>query len=59
MNNDINDAVVKSAIMALEAYGDAEWPNGVPLTPEEKADIIRANEKSWARRVQNTNQETQ
>ena len=46
------DLIVRSAIMALEAYGDCQYNDtGKQLTNNEKADIIRANENSWTKRV--------
>jgi hypothetical protein len=49
---EINKLIVRSAEMALEAYGGAYYPDtNQPLAPEDKADIIRANADSWARRV--------
>jgi hypothetical protein len=50
--SEINDLIVRSAKMALRAYGGAYYKDtGQPLTPEDKADIITANSDSWARRV--------
>ena len=38
--------------MALEAYGDCQYDDtGKQLTNNEKANIIRANENSWTKRV--------
>jgi hypothetical protein len=56
------ELIVRSAIMALEAYGDCQYDDtGTQLTNTEKADIIRANEKSWTKRVleQHNNKEKQ
>jgi|DEB0MinimDraft_3_1074331.scaffolds.fasta_scaffold27606_4 hypothetical protein len=49
--HDIGDLIVRSATMALEAYGDSHYHNGEPLPASDKADIIRANADAWVQRV--------
>lgn len=44
--------ITTSAIMALEAYGDLRADDtGEQMASEDKGDIIRCNENSWAQRV--------
>lgn len=55
---EIDDLIVRSAEMALRAYGGAYYTDtDQPLTPEDKANIITANAGSWARRVRDDIQE--
>jgi hypothetical protein len=57
IEDNIDELIVKSAEMALEAYGDVRYEDGTQLKATDKADIVRANSTSWVKRVKQANRQ--